>query len=97
MEGETGFVWDIQRMTMRRECCCADRNYDFELLHMVSSLVFGYSALVDFEMWQNWSGCKNRVGDVESEEGQMEDLRRWGLASRPPAKNWWAEFGIETR
>lgn len=49
------------------------------------------SGLVDFEMWQPYAGD---MGDTAEE--RTEELQRWGLAHRPPAKNWWAEFGIKT-
>ena len=52
---------------------------------------FSCSGLVDFEMWQPYTGD---AGD--SVEERTEELQRWGLAHRPPAKNWWAEFGIKT-
>lgn len=52
---------------------------------------FSCSGLVDFEMWQPYTG------DIDdSVEERTEELQRWGLAHRPPAKNWWAEFGIKT-
>jgi hypothetical protein len=33
--------------------------------------------------------------DLEA-EASLTELRKWGLAHKPPAKNWWAEFGIVT-
>nr|OQO21338.1 hypothetical protein B0A51_12400 [Rachicladosporium sp. CCFEE 5018] len=44
-------------------------------------------SLVDFETWTPFSGI---AVDDEIE------LQNWGLASRPPSPNWWAEFGIKT-
>lgn len=35
--------------------------------------------LVDFELWSPYSGL---AGD------ETEELQKWGLAHRPPAKNW---------
>jgi hypothetical protein len=52
------------------------------------------SGLVDFEMWQPFSSSD---ASEMSEKERTEELQKWGLAHRPPAKNWWAEFGIETR
>lgn len=46
------------------------------------------SGLVDFELWEPFSS--------EMEVGRTEELQKWGLAHKPPAKNWWAEFGIHT-
>jgi len=35
--------------------------------------------------------------DLSAEEEELLiELRKWGLAHKPPAKNWWAEFGIVT-
>lgn len=45
------------------------------------------SGLVDFELWHPYSGIE---GD------STQELQKWGLAHKPPAKNWWAEFGIHT-
>ncbi|OQO12664.1 hypothetical protein B0A48_02127 [Cryoendolithus antarcticus] len=44
-------------------------------------------SLVDFELWTPFSGI--------TPEDEVE-LQTWGLASRPPSRNWWAEFGIKT-
>lgn len=51
------------------------------------------SGLVDFEMWQPYTGD---ASEDSAEQQRTEELQRWGLAHRPPAKNWWAEFGIKT-
>ncbi|OQO01092.1 hypothetical protein B0A48_13335 [Cryoendolithus antarcticus] len=44
-------------------------------------------SLVDFETWSIFSGIA-----VDDEV----EFQAWGLASRPPSPNWWAEFGIKT-
>ncbi|KAM0716919.1 hypothetical protein Q7P37_006771 [Cladosporium fusiforme] len=48
------------------------------------------SGLVDFEFWQAYSNNDEKTEKTE------ELLQQWGLAHKPPAKNWWAEFGIKT-
>ena len=56
------------------------------------------SGLVDFEMWDPYiekADQRDLSKDLESEES-LTELRKWGLAHKPPAKNWWAEFGIVT-
>lgn len=56
------------------------------------------SGLVDFEMWDPYiekADKRDLSKDLEAEES-LTELRKWGLAHKPPAKNWWAEFGIVT-
>lgn len=56
------------------------------------------SGLVDFEMWDPYTGNPDQ-GDISRDltaEDSLAELRKWGLAHKPPAKNWWAEFGIVT-
>jgi hypothetical protein len=58
-----------------------------------------HSGLVDFEMWDPYTGEKPEDKDLIknlSAEEPLTELRKWGLAHKPPAKNWWAEFGIVT-
>jgi len=45
------------------------------------------------------SSSKEAEAETEAEAEKAEslaELRKWGLAHKPPAKNWWAEFGIVT-
>ena len=58
------------------------------------------SGLVDFEMWDPYPESNkpdpNDPSKDPSAEESLTELRKWGLAHKPPAKNWWAEFGIVT-
>jgi hypothetical protein len=58
------------------------------------------SGLVDFEMWDPYPESNkpdpNDLSKDPSAEESLTELRKWGLAHKPPAKNWWAEFGIVT-
>jgi hypothetical protein len=58
------------------------------------------SGLVDFEMWDPYPEPNkpdpNDLSQDPSAEASLTELRKWGLAHKPPAKNWWAEFGIVT-
>jgi hypothetical protein len=56
------------------------------------------SGLVDFEMWDPYIKPPepNDLPKDLSAEASLTELRKWGLAHKPPAKNWWAEFGIVT-
>jgi len=59
---------------------------------------FTYSGLVDFEMWDPYTSkpdANDLSKDLSAEES-LTELWKWGLAHKPPAKNWWAEFGIVT-
>jgi hypothetical protein len=56
------------------------------------------SGLVDFELWDPYPSKPdaNDLSKNPSAEESLTELRKWGLAHKPPAKNWWAEFGIVT-
>jgi hypothetical protein len=56
------------------------------------------SGLVDFELWDPYTEKPedNDLAKDLSAEESLTELRKWGLAHKPPAKNWWAEFGIVT-
>jgi hypothetical protein len=51
-------------------------------------------------MWDPYTGKEPDPNDLSSKdlasEESITELRKWGLAHKPPAKNWWAEFGIVT-
>lgn len=45
-------------------------------------------SIIDFELW-------NEVGEVFAD--QLRELQRWGLARRPPPKDWWDEWKMQGR
>ena len=45
-------------------------------------------SIIDFELWRN---TEDSIGD------ETKELQRWGLARRPPSKDWWAEWNSQGR
>lgn len=44
--------------------------------------------IIDFELW-------NEVSEVFKD--QVTELQRWGLARRPPPRDWWVEWNFHGR
>lgn len=49
----------------------------------------GVCSIIDFELWR--STDEKAVGD------EVKELQRWGLARRPPSKDWWSEWNSQGR
>ncbi|ETN39082.1 uncharacterized protein HMPREF1541_05304 [Cyphellophora europaea CBS 101466] len=45
-------------------------------------------SIIDFEIWR---ATDQSIGD------ETKELQRWGLARRPPSKDWWAEWNTQGR
>lgn len=48
----------------------------------------GTCSIIDFELWRS---TEDSIGD------ETKELQRWGLARRPPSKDWWAEWNSQGR
>lgn len=47
-----------------------------------------HASIIDFELW-------DEVAEVFKD--QLRELQRWGLARRPPPRDWWDEWNFHAR
>jgi hypothetical protein len=104
-KGLRNVMWDRETKKWSVLCPSTQSNathpsscYPRVQLTATSQLTPPTSGLVDFEMWDPYIKPPepNDLPKDLSAEASLTELRKWGLAHKPPAKNWWAEFGIVT-